>query len=256
MDGACCESSVLFVYRFSGRGGVMGRWLAYRQGLGEGVPIALGYLPVGVTFGLLATQHGLGLAEATLASVLIFSGAAQFMLVALLAAGTPWLLALMLCLLLNARHLLYGPSIAASIPAPPGGLAVLSHGLTDEVFAVALSRLDAQQPQQRPWWMAGVESAAYGAWVSATVIGALAGDWIIRTLPLLAEALPFALPALFLILVLPYFQSGRRLGIVTTLLVAGGLSLAGYAAAAILIASVAGALVCYRGIPWISAPQR
>lgn len=56
-------------------------------------------------------------------------------------AGTPWTVALLLYLLLNARHILYGPSLAPKIPAPAARLSVLSHGLTDEVFAVGYASL-------------------------------------------------------------------------------------------------------------------
>ncbi|NJO86320.1 MAG: hypothetical protein HC818_07130 [Synechococcaceae cyanobacterium RM1_1_27] len=149
---------------------------SFRQGLLDGVPIALGYVPVGVTFGLVAIQQGFSIVEATLSSMLIFSGAAQFTLVGLLGAGTPVGIAWGLCLLLNTRHLLYGPSLAAQIPAPPLTVATLAHGLTDEVFAVALARLTVCPPETRVGWLSGVEVAAYGSWVGATVMGSLGAD--------------------------------------------------------------------------------
>lgn len=98
----------------------------WRRGLKDGIPIALGYLPVGVTFGVVATQQGMSAAEAALTSLIVYSGAAQFMLVGLLAAGTPTVLTVGLCLLLNARHALYGPAIAAYLPATPSRLAGLA----------------------------------------------------------------------------------------------------------------------------------
>ena len=226
---------------------------SFRQGLQDGVPIALGYVPVGVTFGLVAIQQGFSIVEATLSSVLIFSGAAQFTLVGLLGSGTPGGIAWGLCLLLNTRHLLYGPSLAAQIPASPLTLAVLAHGLTDEVFAVALARLEKSPPAARVGWLVGVEVAAYGSWVGATVMGSLGGGWIMTRLPLLAQALPFALPALFGVLVMPYLQTGhrgQRIGLGVAVIGAALLSWMGYPAAGILGASLAGAVskrIVYEG---------
>ena len=217
-----------------------GPWL---RGLRDGVPIALGYLPVGVTFGVVATQQGMSAMEATLTSIIVYSGAAQFMLVGLLAAGTPMALTVGLCLLLNARHALYGPAIAAYLPASPSRLSALAFGLTDEVFAVALGRLPAQPAAQRPLWLAGVEAMAYASWVGASAAGALAGDWIRSHLPLLAESLPIALSALFLVLLLPHAHAGRRGAILVTVGVAAAFAWAQHAALGLLLAAVLGALL-------------
>jgi 4-azaleucine resistance transporter AzlC len=217
-----------------------GPWL---RGLRDGVPIALGYLPVGVTFGVVATQQGMSAAEATLTSLIVYSGAAQFMLVGLLAAGTPMALTVGLCLLLNARHALYGPAIAAYLPATPSRLAGLAFGLTDEVFAVALGRLPQQPAAQRPLWLAGVEAMAYASWVGASAAGALAGDWIRAHLPLLAESLPIALSALFLVLLLPHAHAGRRGAILVTVVLAAAFAWAQRAALGLLLAAVVGAVL-------------
>ncbi|MDK2796793.1 MAG: hypothetical protein PWQ19_343 [Tepidiphilus sp.] len=217
-----------------------GPWL---RGLRDGVPIALGYLPVGVTFGVVATQQGMSAMEATLTSIIVYSGAAQFMLVGLLAAGTPMALTVGLCLLLNARHALYGPAIAAYLPASPSRLSALAFGLTDEVFAVALGRLPAQPAAQRPLWLAGVEAMAYASWVGASAAGAFAGDWIRSRLPLLAESLPIALSALFLVLLLPHAHAGRRGAILVTVVLAAAFAWAQRAALGLLLAAVLGALL-------------
>lgn len=227
----------------------------YSSGIREGLPIAFGYLPVAITFGLVATQHGLTVPQAVLSSALIFSGAGQFMLVALVAAGASWTVALLLLLLLNTRHVLYGPNLAPRIPARRAGLMALAHGLTDEVFALALSRLPTIAPERRAWWLGGVASMAFATWVAGTAAGALGGAWLTASAPLLAEALEFALPALFLVLVLPYLRSSLGLGVATTIALTAVLAIMDYQAIGIILASLAGALVCYRGMPWIR-PRR
>lgn len=50
-----------------------------KRGLTVGFPIMLGYIPIAITYGVLAKQAGLTLTELTLMSVLVFAGASQFM---------------------------------------------------------------------------------------------------------------------------------------------------------------------------------
>ena len=58
---------------------------SFRSGLVTALPIALGYFPIAFSFGVGATKAGLSPYEAVAASALMFSGAAQFMAIALIA---------------------------------------------------------------------------------------------------------------------------------------------------------------------------
>ncbi len=116
-------------------------YAAYKSRGLAGVPIMPGYLPVAVTFGIVAVQAGLSPLHAALISAAMFSGASQFLLVTMPAEGMPLPLALGLCLLLNCRHVFYGPILLPHLPAPKTALALAAFGLTDEVFALAQTRL-------------------------------------------------------------------------------------------------------------------
>lgn len=79
---------------------------------------------------------------------------------------------------------------------------MLAAGLTDEVFATSVSKLDSQPAQEREHWYAGLQLGAYLAWVGGTTLGAFFGhDWV-RDSPLLSQTLGFVLPALFFALLL------------------------------------------------------
>ncbi len=58
-----------------------------RDGLAAAWPICLGYLPIGLAFGVLAQKAGLGPWHVALMSLLVFAGGSQFIAVAMLAAG-------------------------------------------------------------------------------------------------------------------------------------------------------------------------
>src|SRR4028118_2130985 len=81
-------------------------------GLREAVPIVLGYLPAAVAFGVAARAAGLNAIEAVVMSLIVFSGASQFALVGLITAGASWFVMAAISLVLGARHVLYGPSLA------------------------------------------------------------------------------------------------------------------------------------------------
>src|SRR5690606_37806921 len=143
--------------------------------------IALGYVPVAISFGLAAVYAGIAPALAVLISLVVYSGAAQFILVSLVAAGAGPISVVGIVLLMNLRHLFYGPALAAKLGRRPGRLplALLAAGLTDEVFATAVGRLEQQPEDEREYWYAGLQLGAYAAWVGGTALGAFFGQgWV------------------------------------------------------------------------------
>ena len=60
-----------------------------KQGIIDGLPLLGGYIPVAISFGVIAIQAGFSTLEATLISVFIYAGASQFLLVAMVASGAP-----------------------------------------------------------------------------------------------------------------------------------------------------------------------
>lgn len=174
------------------------------RGLVASLPIITGYLPVAFSFGVAALQAGLPASTAMLISALVFAGGSQFVMVGLLSGGGGLLTVLPTVLLMNARHLLYGAPVAALLPAGrPRPLApALAFGLTDEVFATAISSLPLVPAAQRARWMIGLQLGAYAGWLAGTASGLAMGAQLVAQLPLLSGMLAFVLPGLFLALLL------------------------------------------------------
>ncbi|WP_253445314.1 AzlC family ABC transporter permease [Halomonas sp. Y3] len=177
---------------------------AFLRGLAGSASVAAGYLPIAFGFGLTALQAGLSPQSTLLTSMVVFAGASQFILVALLTSGAGLLGTLGAVLLMNARHLLYGPALMPQLmaqgkryPTP-----LLAFGLTDEVFATAAGRLDQLAPEDRQAWHLGLQLGAYGAWMAGTLMGVTFGGEIDQLPIALAAALEFILPALFFVLLL------------------------------------------------------
>lgn len=75
-------------------------------------PIAISGCGIGLVFGTLAGQAGLGAAEAALMSALVFSGAAQFVVLGLWAAPLPVATIVLATLVVGLRHVLMGAALA------------------------------------------------------------------------------------------------------------------------------------------------
>ncbi len=218
---------------------------SWQLGAREAIPLLGGYIPVAISFGLIAVQAGFTGWEAVLISTLVYAGASQFLFVAMVAAGAPLWFVVVMTLLINARHVVYGPNIAPWLTSSRWW-PWLMHGLTDQIFALSHVRLPQLPAHDRVGWFVGASLVAWFSWIGGTALGAVAGKELTQRWPLLGEVMPFALPALFLVLLAPKFAS--RLWAITlgaTVMVALLFAFYGMKNAAIPIAAVAGALVYY-----------
>ena len=181
----------------------------FLEGLRASVPVVIGYLPAAVAFGVAAREAGLSTVETVVMSLIVYSGASQFALAGLVAAGASWLVMAAISLVLGVRHVLYGPSLAPHFRrVGTGRVAAAAFGLTDEVFAVASVKLERRPPLANFGWLLGLETGAYTSWALGTWIGSVAGTAVVAALPSLASALSFALPALFVALLVSLMRSG------------------------------------------------
>ena len=176
---------------------------SFWTGLGTSVPLIFGYFPIAFSFGVAASQSGLGAAEAVVMSLVMYSGAAQFLAIALIASGMPVAVAALTLIGMGLRHVLYGPALMRRA----GDGAGMRHawawafGLTDEVFAAALGELARGRRFSEPF-MFGLGFGAYAAWVTGTMAGAYAGGGALEAWPAVNAGLGFMMPALFLSLLM------------------------------------------------------
>ena len=220
----------------------MHRPASFGQGLAAAIPVALGYFPIAFSFGVAAAGAGLSLPEATAFSVIIYSGAAQFLAVALVANGAPLLVAVVTLVAMGLRHLAYGPAL---MKAAGGGQTrrawIWAFGLTDEVFGTALGELARGRRFSEPF-MAGLGLAAYAAWVSGTLAGAWAGSGALARFPAIEAGLGFMLPALFLALLLSILSRAQLPVIAIAVGVTLTVTLAHGSSSGLLAGMVAGAV--------------
>ncbi len=190
-----------------------------KNGIEDAIPIVLGYLAIGTAYGVIAKQADLSIFQGTLMSVVVFAGASQFIGVGLLAAGAGAAQILLTTLFINARHILMSASLAPYLQKVKSPLlAVLSFGVTDETFAVTVTRFKEGKATQ--WYMLSINFTAYLSWVLGSFLGILIGSFI----PLfLKSSFAFALPSMFIGLLVLQIESRFHIVVLVTAAIASSI---------------------------------
>lgn len=196
----------------------------FRLAIAKTFPLALGCVPFGLAYGVLAVQAGLSVVETMLMSLLVFAGASQLMAVVMLQAGAGIPLIIASTFLVNLRHLVMGLSISPYLSeATPWWQRILAFWMTDESYLTSVTHYREQAAEQgNPYFMLGSGASIYVAWGIASLLGALAGHAIHDPL---RWGLDFAMPATFLTMLLPLIVS-KRMAVVV--LVAALVAVASY----------------------------
>lgn len=216
----------------------------FPDGVRASMPIVAGYFPIAFSFGVAATGLGFSALEAVFLSVVIYSGASQFMALTLLSGGTAAVVSIVTLLAMNLRHLLYGPALLdrAGERARTRYAWAWAYGLTDEVFATTIGFLAGGSKGWSERWMLGLGAAAYLSWIGGTAVGAYAGGGALAAYPAVDAALGFMLPALFLSLLLVILNRRQVPVVAAAAVVCVGVTLATNVTSGILAGMIAGAV--------------
>lgn len=162
-------------------------------------PVAMGYIPLGTVFGFLCVQAGAAWWLAILSSLVVYAGAAQYMMIPMLSAGLSVGTIAAATLVVNLRHVFYGLSLLNRLPPGRWLRWYLVFGLTDETYSV-LTAMPANGNRSQLAWVALLNQ---GWWVLGTAIGAVIGAQARITL----VGLDFALAALFAVLTVEQWRT-------------------------------------------------
>jgi len=187
----------------------------FSNGIKDGIPIALGYLSVSFSFGLLAVNMGIPAFFAVLISMTNLTSAGQFAGVGLIAAGASVLEMIFTQLVINIRYSLMSISISQKIDKSVTFLhkLLISFFITDEIFAVASSK-DGEISRN---YMYGLGIMPFCGWSLGTLLGAVSGGLLPVTLRV---ALGVALYAMFIAIVVPVAKISKSVAIVVLISVA------------------------------------
>ena len=142
-----------------------------RDGLGVGIATGT----YGLSFGAVSVAAGLSVAQTCALSLLMFTGASQFALVGVLAAGGSPASGALTALLLGTRNTLYGLRLAPLLAWRGWRRGVGAHLLIDESTAMSVTR-DSTPAARTGFLTTGV--TIFVLWNLFTLAGALAGTAI------------------------------------------------------------------------------
>ncbi len=182
-----------------------------KEGMAAAWPICLGYVPIGLAFGVLAQNAGLAPWEIGLMSLIVYAGSAQFIAISMLGSGAAVMPIVLTTFVVNLRHLLMSSSLAVHLQRLGAGrLSLYAYGVTDESFALNMTRF-----REGAWdWRRALalNQTANLAWILSTILGGYGGQFI----PAGAFGIDYALPAMFICLLV--FQIRDRLHVLIAVL--------------------------------------
>ena len=171
------------------------------------MPVVLGYIPVGFAFGVLAVQAGMNPLTVALMSYFVYAGSAQLIAADMLAHGAGTASIVFTTFIVNLRHLLMSAALAPYLNRWKRPLqAWFCFEMTDETFAANLNRFSGYGVSKGE--AMGLNTFAHAGWVVGGVVGVLFDKAIGDVKPL---GLDFALPGMFIALLLPHIRIPRRL---------------------------------------------
>ena len=159
------------------------------------VPVLMGYLAIGMAFGLMLQSIGYGVGWALLMSAVIYAGSGQYLGVSLLAAGAPLTQVAFLTLMVNFRHLVYGLSMLEKFRGMGPRKLYMIFSLTDETYAL-LSSAQAPEGVEEHDFFLTVALLNQSYWVIGSAIGSVLGS----ALGFDTTGVDFAMTALFLVI--------------------------------------------------------
>ena len=190
----------------------------YKRGLIAGIPIALGYLSVSFTFGIIAISYGMTWWEATLISMTCVTSAGQFSGIQTMRFPGLWLDMFISQLTINIRYSFMSIALSQKLNKNFKGIWrwIMGFMITDEIFAVAVSNESVTRS-----FFAGLMTLPYIGWALGTLLGALLGNVLPESI---MSALGLALYGMFVAIVVPEMKKARP--VIFVVIIAAALSTA------------------------------
>ncbi len=177
---------------------------AFRAALPYTVPVLVGYLVLGISYGVLITSQGFPFWMPMLTSLTIFAGSMEFVLVNLLLSGFDLVQAFLVTLMVNARHLFYGISMLDRYKGMGLKKLYMIFGLTDESFSV-VSVTDAPEGVDQSWFSFFVTLLDHSYWVAGATLGGIFGSLIHFN----TEGLDFVMTAMFVVIFMEHWKKEK-----------------------------------------------
>lgn len=177
----------------------------FRIAFARTIPVMLGYVFLGIAFGLMLQDAGYGFWWALIASTFIYAGSMQFVMVTLLTSGANLLYAAVMTFFINGRHFFYGLSFIEKFRKMGKAASYMVFSLTDETYSVLCGlKVPEGLSEKRVSLMISLLDQLY--WVLGSVLGSLIGQMITFD----TTGIDFSMTALFVVIVLNQWMDSNE----------------------------------------------
>ena len=169
----------------------------FRYALRRSLPILLGFVPLGLAYGVLMRSAGYNFLWSGACSFFVLAGSLQFLMVSFLTGAMPIATVAVMALLLNSRHIFYGLPFLEKFRAFGPWRYYLIFGLSDEVFSQHCDYRPTPGVDEK-WSFIFSTLLVHVYWVVSTIAGGLLGALIRFD----TTGIDFSLTALFIVILL------------------------------------------------------
>lgn len=180
----------------------------FKDGMRDGIPIALGYLAVSFSLGIAAKNAGLSVFQGFLASILTNASAGEYAGFTVIATMATYLEMFLVILIANSRYLIMSCALSQRMhPNTPWYHRLLvGFDITDELFAITIAR----PGYLNPFYTYGAMLVTMPCWSIGTALGIVAGNLLSVNL---VSAFSVALYGMFLAVIIPPAHQNKTIGL-------------------------------------------
>lgn len=171
----------------------------------QSVPVMLGYLFLGIAFGLMLQNAGYHFLWAFAISVCVYAGSMQFIMVTLLSGGASLVYTAIMTLFINGRHIFYGFSFIERYRRMGKAYPYMVFSLTDETYSLLCrTKIPMELDEKKVTFWISFLNQCY--WIAGSVIGGLAGQLITFD----STGIDFSMTALFVAITVEQWQESKN----------------------------------------------
>ena len=168
-------------------------------------PIMAGFLFLGASYGIIMNANGFAFYFPMITSTFIFAGSMEFLLANLLLGAFSPIEALLLTLMINARHLFYGVSMIDKYRGLGWRKIYMIFGLCDETFSINCMA-DVPSEVDSGWYMFYVTLFDHLYWITGATLGGIFG----AVINISWQGIDFAMTAMFVVILIEQLLSGKK----------------------------------------------
>ena len=171
------------------------------------LPVLMGYLSIGIAFGLMLQGIGYNFIWAFFMGLTIYAGSGQYLAVTLLGSAAGLGTIALMTLLINFRHLVYGLSMLEKFRGMGWRKLYMIFSLTDETYALLAGTPAPVGVDPRNFYFS-VALLDQLYWIAGSVIGGIAGGMLEGVISI--EGIDFAMTALFVVIAVDQWKAYRK----------------------------------------------